>query len=69
MISIWATAPLLHNNALGTYIADDDAAHRVSVPGRLEMFDDAIEKLLWKDKRGSTPSGEEGLRLHRQAGR
>jgi hypothetical protein len=26
------------------------------------MFDDAIRKLLWKDKRGLTPSGEEGYR-------
>ena len=62
LISIWATAPLLHNNALGHYIPDDKAAHRVSVEGRLEMFDDAIGKLLWRDRRGRTPSGEEGLR-------
>jgi hypothetical protein len=62
LISVWATAPLLHNNALGNYISDDEAAHRVSVSGRLEMFDDAIEKLLWREKRGSTPSGEKGFR-------
>ena len=62
LISAWATAPLLHGNTLGYYIADGQAAHRVSVQGRLEMFDDAMGKLLWKDKRGSTPSGEEGLR-------
>lgn len=62
LVSIWATAPLLHNNALGKYVADTDEARRVSVAGRLEMFDDAIEKLLWKEKRGRSPSGEGGLR-------
>ena len=67
LISIWATAPLLHNNALGYYIPDSQAAHRVSVQGRLEMFDDAMEKLLWKDRRGSTASGEEGYRDPGQA--
>lgn len=62
LVSVWATAPLLHNNALGSYIPDSDETRRVSVEGRLAMFDDAIEKLLWKDKRGRSPSGEEGLR-------
>jgi hypothetical protein len=62
LVSVWATAPLLHNNALGLYVPDDDVTHRVSVAGRLEMFDDAIGKLLWKEKRGRTPSGLNGLR-------
>jgi len=62
LVSIWATAPLLHNNALGKYIPDTEEAKRVSVAGRLEMFDDAIEKLLWKERRGQSPSGEGGLR-------
>lgn len=62
LVSIWATAPLLHTNALGMYIGDDEAKRRVSVSGRLDMFDDAIQKLLWKEKRSRTPSGEGGLR-------
>jgi hypothetical protein len=45
LISIWATAPFLHNNALGTFNNDP------SVKGRLEAFDDAITKLLWPEKR------------------
>jgi hypothetical protein len=49
LISIWATAPFLHNNALGTFNNDP------SVKGRLEAFDDAITKLLWPEKR-RTPS-------------
>jgi hypothetical protein len=45
LIGIWATAPLLHNNALGIYTGDP------SVAGRLKAFDDAITKLLWPEKR------------------
>ena len=30
LISVWATAPLLHNNSLGRYIPDNEAARRVS---------------------------------------
>jgi len=49
LISIWATAPFLHNNALGAFNNDP------SVEGRLAAFDDAIERLLWPEKR-RTPS-------------
>lgn len=45
LISIWATAPFLHNNALGRYTGDP------SVRGRLLAFNDGIDKLLWKSKR------------------
>ncbi len=43
LVSIWATAPLLHNNSLGKFTNDP------SVDGRLEAFDDAMRKLLWPD--------------------
>ncbi len=45
LISVWATAPLFHNNALGHYTADP------SVKGRLDAYNDAMEKLLWPEKR------------------
>ena len=45
LISIWASAPFFHNNALGIY------THDTSVNGRMLAFDDAIRKLLWKDQR------------------
>jgi hypothetical protein len=45
LISMWATAPYLHNNALGTYVKDP------SVAGRMAAFHDAVEKLLWPEKR------------------
>ena len=45
LVSIWATAPFLHNNAVGTYNGDP------SVAGRMKAFDDATAKLLWPEKR------------------
>jgi hypothetical protein len=45
LIGIWATAPFLHNNAIGEYNGDP------SVAGRMRAFDDAITKLLWPQKR------------------
>jgi len=45
LVSVWATAPLLHNNSLGRFNGDP------SVKGRVEAFQDAIEKLLWPEKR------------------
>ena len=45
LVSIWATSPLLHNNSLGLFNNDP------SVKGRLDSFNDAIDKLLWKSKR------------------
>src|SRR5262249_16220 len=48
LASVWATAPLLHNNALGVFNADP------SVAGRVAAFDDAITKLLWPERRPHT---------------
>jgi hypothetical protein len=45
LISVWATAPFLHNNMLGLFNNDP------SVQGRMVAFQDAAEKLLWPEKR------------------
>ncbi len=45
LINVWATAPFLHNNMLGTFTGDP------SVKGRMTAFEDASEKLLWPEKR------------------
>jgi hypothetical protein len=45
LVSIWATAPLLHNNSLGIFTNDP------SLEGRLIAFDDAIHKLLFPERR------------------
>ncbi|MFO0906065.1 MAG: hypothetical protein U0939_23865 [Pirellulales bacterium] len=64
LVSIWATAPLLHNNSLGVFNNDP------SVDGRLDAFDDAIRKLLWKEKRfeSSSYNGATPERLKRDQG-
>jgi hypothetical protein len=50
LTSIWATAPFLHNNALGEFTGDP------SVEGRMKAFDDAITKMFWKEKRDNLNS-------------
>ena len=45
LVSVWTSAPLLHNNCLGKFTGDP------SSKGRLDAFNDAIEKLLWPEKR------------------
>jgi hypothetical protein len=45
LVSVWASAPFFHNNALGRFTNDP------SVAGRMAAFDDAAEKLLWPAKR------------------
>jgi hypothetical protein len=50
LISIWSSAPFLHNNSIGRYTGDP------SVAGRLRAFDDAIEKLLWPERRDGRAS-------------
>jgi len=64
LVSIWATAPLLHNNSLGLFNNDP------SVDGRLDAFDDAIRKLLWPAKRleSSSFNGATAERLRKDHG-
>jgi cytochrome c5 len=45
LVSLWSSAPFLHNNALGKFTGDP------SIAGRMEAFNDAVEKLLWPEKR------------------
>lgn len=50
LISMWSSAPYLHNNSLGIFTGDP------SVDGRMRAFSDAIEKLLWPEKRAGVNS-------------
>jgi hypothetical protein len=45
LVAVWSSAPFLHNNALGRHV------HAVDVDSRMEAFGDAVEKLLWTEKR------------------
>lgn len=60
LISIWSTAPFLHNNSVGNYPKGFDPGNDqqpdVSVAGRLKVFEDSAEKLLWPEKRAGRKS-------------
>jgi hypothetical protein len=45
LVSLWSSAPFLHNNMLGKFTGDP------SVAGRIDAFNDAVEKLLWPERR------------------
>jgi hypothetical protein len=45
LVSLWASAPFFHNNALGKHV------HGVTTAARMEAFDDAVTKLLWPERR------------------
>jgi hypothetical protein len=45
LVAIWCSAPFFHNNALGKPVP------AVDVDSRMAAFDDAIEKLLWPERR------------------
>jgi hypothetical protein len=47
LVSLWTSAPYLHNNTLGIYNGDP------SIAGRLAAFDDGIDKLLWPQRRAA----------------
>jgi hypothetical protein len=50
LVSIWATAPYLHNNSVGLFNADP------SVAGRMAAYEDGMTKLLWPERRLGTRS-------------
>ncbi len=45
LISLWSTAPFLLNNTVGKFNVSP------SVDGRMDSFQDSIEKMLWPEKR------------------
>lgn len=52
LISMWSTAPYMHDNQLGLFNSDP------SVEGRMEAFNDGVEKLLWPERRADTRCAE-----------
>ena len=49
LISLWSTAPFLLNNSVGKFNPSP------SVEGRMDSFNDSIEKMLWPEKRDKDP--------------
>jgi hypothetical protein len=45
LVSLWSTAPFLLNNTVGKFNSSP------SVDGRMDSFQDSIEKMLWPEKR------------------
>jgi mono/diheme cytochrome c family protein len=50
LVNIWATAPFLHNNSVGLYNGDP------SVAGRMAAYENAMNLLLWPDRRAGLGS-------------
>jgi hypothetical protein len=60
LLSVWATAPFLHNNRLGTFNGDP------SVAGRIAAYEDAMDQLLnpWKrDLLGSIQKTSDSIQV------
>src|SRR5581483_10155979 len=66
LVSMWSTAPYFHNNGLGDYCVLKPDGSRAMVPndgriiddpidtsveGRMRMFQDAMEKMFWPERR------------------
>lgn len=49
LISLWSTAPFLLNNSLGKFTENP------SVEVRMDAFNDAIEQMLWPERRARDP--------------
>ena len=49
LIGLWSTAPFLLNNSVGKFNPSP------SVDGRMDSFNDSIEKMLWPEKRDKDP--------------
>ncbi|MGB1562052.1 MAG: hypothetical protein ACPHN2_11190 [Sinimarinibacterium flocculans] len=56
LLSVWATAPFLHNNAIGelTYL-DDGTTVDYTVAGRIAQFENAYAELMMSDNPADTP--------------
>jgi hypothetical protein len=49
LVSVWSTAPYLLDNSVGKFVGQP------SVDGRMQSFQDSIEKMLWPEKRDKDP--------------
>ena len=58
LISVWSTAPLLLNNSVGAF------HWQPSVEARMTSFNDAIQQLLWPEKRENSDPRRQGARLY-----
>jgi len=55
LLSAWATAPFLHNNAIGELTHLKDGAIDYTVRGRVKQFEMAFDELMTSDNPNITP--------------
>ena len=55
LLSVWSSAPFLHNNALGPYLLQDDGTPDYTVRGRVQAFEAAMHELLTSDNPDDEP--------------
>ena len=53
LLSVWATAPFMHNNAVGS--VDDATALDYTVKGRIKQFEIAFDELMTSDNPNVEP--------------
>ncbi len=58
LLSAWATAPFLHNNAIGELTYLQDGTPDYTVAGRIKQFELAMEELLMSDNPADDPHRE-----------
>ncbi len=58
LLSVWAIAPFLHNNAIGPLERLPDGSIDYTVKGRVKMYEAAMEELLTSDNPGVEPHRE-----------
>ena len=55
LLSVWAHAPFLHNNAVGELVHREDGAVDYTVRGRIAQYEIAMERLLMSDDPDDSP--------------
>ncbi|PTQ91320.1 hypothetical protein [Agitococcus lubricus] len=61
LLSVWATAPFLHNNAIGEVTFLPDGSPDYTLSGRIKQFEMAYEELMTSDNPNVTPHRPEKI--------
>ncbi len=56
LLSVWATAPFMHNNAIGEVTYLKDGSPDYTVKGRIEQFENSYAELMLSDDPKVSPS-------------
>ena len=56
LLSVWATAPFMHNNAIGEVTFLPDGSPDYTLSGRIKQFEMAFDELMMSDNPNVSPS-------------